>query len=423
MTFDPSQLSFGGNCKAFVFGKPDQVKHIAKTVASLSLILPEFKEDLFSAESGFHIVIACCDFSDILSVKAVKRTFLRIRSTNTLKIIYCTKPDHPRMDQFLFGHAIGAGYVCFGANKDDRLRSFIKAFLFSAKKETNSFQKMEASLKLAIRNHERAKVNALYHKLNEFTKDSSSPALMRLKIEACMALGQKQKAAVFIKQVLRQNGQDLCAIISLIRLYCEKKSPESAIEAVSLHSEVGECGVSKTLLIGEFNCFDLLKNVEQPIVVQEFLSCFASLYEMQENVEEALVYYNYAFFASSKNSVRRARILFKIGQIYLKQKKYSEAKEFFSESLKLGGLEFTQAKLPLADLDSVSITTDKLVKQTSFDLSKYVLKNQVSNADRKKMTAQQGLDHKHREKKMQANEQKNQQINHEDDSLQEFEIS
>ncbi|MFK7827778.1 MAG: tetratricopeptide repeat protein [Oligoflexales bacterium] len=421
MSFDPSQLSFGGNCKAFIFGTPEQIKHIAKTIASLSLIQPEDKGDLFSEETAFHIVIACCDFSDLLSVKAVKRSLQRIGTANTLKIIYCVKPEYPRMDQLLFGHAIGGRYVAFGADKDDRLRNFIKAFLFSARKESSSFQKMGLNLKQAICNHERTKINSLYHKLNEMGKDVSI-GLMRLKIDACMALGQNQKAGIFLKQILQQNGQDLWAIVRLIKLYCAKKSPESAIEAISLHSELGECGVSRSLLIGEFNCFDLLKNVEHPKVVQEFLACFAGLYVLQENTDEALMYYSYALSASSKASISKAKILFNIGQIYLKQKKLSEAKEFFSESLKLGGKDYNQAKKPLENLESVSITTNKLGKQLPIDLSKYRLKSTENNRVGV-VKAKQGLDHSHSEKKMQASEQKNQQKNHEDESLLEFEIS
>ena len=421
MSFDPSQLSFGGNCKVFIFGLPEQIKHISKTIASLSLIQPEYKGDLFSEQTAFHIIIACCDFSDVLSVKAVKRSFLRINSSNTLKIIYCIKPEYPRMDQFLFGHAVGASYVAFGGDRDIRLRTFIKAFLFSARKESSSFQKIELGLRQAINNHERTKINDFYHKLNEVGKDGST-ALLRLKVDACFALGQNQKARVFIKQILQQNGQDLWAIVRLIKLYCAKKSPESAIEAISLHSELGECGVSRSLLIGEFNCFELLKGVEQPSVVQEFLACFANLYILQENTEEALVYYSYALAANSRASISKAKILFNIGQIYLKQKRLSEAKEFFSESLRLGGKSYTQAKKPLENLESVSITTKKLVKQIPVDLSKYKLKgtgiNTVSD-----LKVQQGLDHSHSEKKMQASEQKNQQKNHEDESLREFEIS
>ncbi|NRA46008.1 MAG: tetratricopeptide repeat protein [Oligoflexales bacterium] len=407
--------------KASIFGMSEQVKHIAKTIASLSLIQPEHKGDLFSEETGFHIVIACCDFSDLLSVKALKRTFLRIKSPNTLKIVYCLKPEYPRMDQLLFGHAIGAAYVSFGADKDDRLRAFIKAFLFSARKESSSLNKIEVGLKQAIANHERTKINSLYHKLNEIGKDTSL-SIMRLKVDACIALGQRQKAGVFIKQILQQNGQDLWAIIRLVKLYCAKRSPESAIEAISLHSELGECGVSSSLLIGEFNCFGLLDYVEQPSIVRDFLICFAGLYTMQENHEEALIYYQYALSASSKSSTRKAKVLFKIGQIYHKQKRLSEAKEYYTESLKVGGRKYSEANKPLQSLESVPLKTNRLEKKSPIDLTKYVLWNSRYPA-KKEVKAAQGLDHSHREKKMQVNAQKNKQKNHEDESLVEFEIS
>lgn len=421
MSFDPSQLTFGGSCKAFILGTPEQAQHIGKTIAALSLIRPENNAGLFSQQAGFRIIIACCDFSDLLSVKAVRRSLLRIDQPNTLKIIYYVEPQYPRMDQLLFCHGIGADYACFGKEKDNKLRSFIKTNLLSVRHESSAFSKIEASLKQAIHNRERTKISALYHKLNELGKDTSLD-LIRLKISACIAMGQKQKAGVFVKQLLQQNGQDFWAIMRLIDIHDYKKSPEEAIEAISLQTDLGDTGVSHALAPGDFNCFDLLSNVEQSQIFQQFLYRYACLNSLLKKDDIALEYFSYAAAASSKNSLCKAKCLYEIGKIYFKLRKLSEAKEFFTESVNVGGDTFDQASKPLERLGSVRITTNVLKKQKTYDLSKYLLPSSKSSANTV-LQAEQVEDHSHSKEKMQVHALKNSQNNCEDDSLIEIEIS
>ena len=213
------------NRGVFIFGEKDVAQHITRYLASLNFLSSMSTSQVFEERDAFHIIIAPCNLSKKQDLLILTRLFKRLKNPNMLKTIYSLDPEPVSFEQVMFGLSLGADYVASGEQKDMNLKNYLKRTSLNMGEDA-SMNKLSEILDKAVRESNRDKIKQIYSKLSQLDKENS--LILKMKAQACKAMGKNGKAPFFIKKMLEINPQDLWAASALGKAFMQEINFQTA---------------------------------------------------------------------------------------------------------------------------------------------------------------------------------------------------
>lgn len=339
------------NRGVFIFGEKDVAQHITRYLASLNFLSSMSTSQVFEERDAFHIIIAPCNLSKKQDLIILTRLFKRLKNPNMLKTIYSLDPEPVSFEQVMFGLSLGADYVASGEQKDMNLKNYLKRTSLNMGEDA-SMNKLSEILDKAVRESNRDKIKQIYSKLSQLDKENS--LILKMKAQACKAMGKNGKAPFFIKKMLEINPQDLWAASALGKAFMQESQHQKALDVLLETSEIyGDYHPTDTVDRSKMECLQMKIDGKPSKDITDFLSTRGTLSYMDEQFEEANYFFSLGSMLSNHDPVEKAKLLFHHGQSLLKQENYWQAKEVWEESAKLGGAKYNRAIKCLQQLQPI----------------------------------------------------------------------
>ena len=364
------QISFSGSNKTYLIGDIDTVSHLRKVLSSLSLYIPDSNEDIYAIETHNCIVIVCCDFTDPRSLKLVSRSLQRIKNPRIVKVIYSKNDHQSKFYQLVFGHAIGARFVSYGAEKDEKLKHYLKAYILTTQKNHISLSKLRASYRKHKDDSNVKGMRALYNKLSELCKNNHFE-LMKLKTEVCLFLDEPQKVKLFSNQILDFNSQSKWAAMRLVNHYIKLGDFEKAKQAIINSTDFGECFLDLETSYENADWLTLVQHLDFPNPLIQLLKVVALVAEKNAIYDKALSLRKLIVHGHVHDYHERSIAVYELGLLYKKLNQLSQAKEAFRESAKLGQGRYNRAIKALEQLTHVEMGEGSVPIWKKINLKKY----------------------------------------------------
>jgi len=386
------------NRELFILGSATEVAHIRTVLAPLTFLVPVEISQLEKPRTETHFIVGCADFSNLINLHSIARTFTALNSSHCHKLLFATAPEKLAREHLLFGAELGARYTAQGGNRDEDLRKYIKKICLDLQ-EASSVPWYEQEMVKAYNRGDEPKLEQIAARLGEMPKDNEE--VLRALVLVNQYLGSFDKVEFYLKKMLALNAQNLWAANGLGRMFLRSGRAADGIELLEKMSQfheinserlldlgtaylnVGEAGQARQVLqkgekltggqdgrfaegLAKASTIDgnprvALSLLPKPYSIDlvAFLNMRAIIQIKAGKIQEGLDLYDIAWSGIAEERVLKSKLRFNMGLGFLKAGKLEDAIKCFEESTMLGGVEFGRAAKPLTIVRNVVATQHK----------------------------------------------------------------
>jgi hypothetical protein len=193
--------------RIYLHGKTEDVDHMRKLLKGHYFLAPRNALEMPSYIDEPTFVAYSVNFSEMDQVQKMARTMESLSSPNIHKIIFINYPTQLEETELLFCKEIGARYTAFGSTRDDDFKDYLKQVCVAVHK-VGSIEHIEDHLQTAVNAGKKDDIAKIFAKLREM---KPTQEVLRLLVLAAKEIPNFKRAEFYLKQMLRQNSQNLWA--------------------------------------------------------------------------------------------------------------------------------------------------------------------------------------------------------------------